>query len=155
MPSKPISDSQVRDILIALELCLSLDIPLFSAMEVAAEGGATDLAHSLAFELERGALQGPISVLERLAEARRSEWWSVLLDSLGDAQMRGVPPQRAVAAVVTAIDTAIETRIKREREKMPLPLLVAMVFGVLLPLLVLVGWPVMELLFEGLRGIRF
>jgi hypothetical protein len=145
--------SDVRDLVISLQLGTSLESTLTGSLARAAEqfAGRGDLGERLRKHVESRLSISPQAVLQGLADDFRLPQLDEVLERVRMAEEGGVSYNRVLTVSADAIEEDIRGQIEEEIEKAPIRMTLPMVAGVFFPALVL---GLVPLLVSGLSQMR-
>lgn len=145
--------SDVRDLVISLQLGTSLESTLTGSLARAAEqfAGRGDLGERLRRHVESRLSISPQAVLQGLADDFNIQQLDEVLERVRMAEEGGVSYNRVLTVSADAIEEDIRGQIEEEIEKAPIRLTLPMVAGVFFPALIL---GLVPLLASGLSQMR-
>jgi tight adherence protein C len=145
--------SDVRDLVISLQLGTSLESTLTGSLARAAEQFAArgDLGERLRRHVESRLSISPQAVLEGLADDFDIQQLDEVLERVRMAEEGGVSYNRVLTVSADAIEEDIRGQIEEEIEKAPIRMTLPMVVGVFFPALIL---GLVPLLASGLSQMR-
>ncbi|MBN1399964.1 MAG: hypothetical protein JXA74_03955 [Anaerolineae bacterium] len=145
--------SDVRDLVISLQLGTSLESTLTGSLARAAEqfAGRGDLGERLRRHVESRLSISPQAVLEGLADDFDIRQLDEVLERVRMAEEGGVSYNRVLTVSADAIEEDIRGQIEAEIEKAPIRMTLPMVAGVFFPALIL---GLIPLLASGLSQMR-
>lgn len=137
----PLTD--VRDLIISLQLGTSMESTLTGALAKAAEQFADRgvLGERLKKNVEARLSISPESVLEGLAEDLDCRQLDEVLERIRMAASGGVSYNRVLSVSASAIEEDIRSAVEQRIQKAPISLTPIMVAGVFFPALILLMWP--------------
>lgn len=143
---------EIRDFAVNLQLAASLEETLSGGLVEMAEQFADRgiFGERLKRQVESRLTISPEEVIKGLAEDFQSEELGDLLRRLEIAREQGASPAEALAVSVEAMESDIETKVKRDIQRAPIILTIPMVVGVFFAALVLAAYPLLVSMFETL-----
>ena len=147
----PLTD--VRDLIISLQLGTSMESTLTGSLAKAAEQFADRgvLGERLKKHVEARLSISPESVLEGLAEDLDCRQLNEVLERIRMAASGGVSYNRVLAVSASAIEEDIRGAVEQRIQKAPIRLTPIMVAGVFFPALILLMWPLVASAVSQLR----
>jgi len=143
---------EIRDFAVNLQLAASLEETLSGGLIEAAEQFADRgiFGQRLKRQVESRLTISPEEAIKGLAEDFQSEELRDLLRILEIAREQGASTAEALAVSVEAMESDIETKVKRDIQRAPIVLTIPMVVGVFFAALILAAYPLLVSMFETL-----
>lgn len=147
--------TDIRDFLITLQLSASLGQTLSTGLMAAARQFADrgDFGRRLNRHVETRLSISPEEVLRGLATDFNSEEIEDLLTRLEVAREKGGSIAAAVEVTAEDLEDRITAEVRQQIKRTPTTLTIPMVLGVFLPALVLVGYPLIRRVLDGILNI--